>query len=153
MNTSLTPEHVAQLESAKKELAKLPLLGPVTWLFARDPLRRFTFFADLDWRLLPPLVLDQCKLYTKADMPWAFVTWARVSDGVDQRLRSTSPVIAPHEWHNGEHLWLIDVVAPFGGAEELARQAIQEIAPGQSASAWLADTDGQARLKELRGNG
>jgi hypothetical protein len=40
MNTTPTPEQPAQLDSAKKELAKLPLLGPVTWLFARDPLRR-----------------------------------------------------------------------------------------------------------------
>ena len=40
MNTTPTPEQLAQLDSAKKELAKLPLLGPVTRLFARDPLRR-----------------------------------------------------------------------------------------------------------------
>lgn len=153
MKTTRTPDQQAQLATAKKELAKLPLLGPVTWLFARDPLRRFTFFADLDWRLLPPLVLDQCKLYTKAEMPWAFVTWARVSDGVDQRLRSTSPVIAPHEWRSGEHLWLIDVVAPFGGAQELAEQALKEIAPGEDASVWLTDAGGQPRLKNLGSNG
>jgi cytolysin-activating lysine-acyltransferase len=149
MTMSLSSQQQAQLESAKKELAKLPILGPATWLFARDPLRRHTFFADMDWRLMPPLVLDQCKLYTKAEMPWAFVTWALVSDAVDQRLRSSSPVIAPHEWRGGDHLWLIDVVAPFGGGEELARQAVKEVAPGRKASVWLPDASGQARLKEL----
>jgi cytolysin-activating lysine-acyltransferase len=146
-------EQLAQLEAAKKELAKLPLLGPVTWLFARDAQRRFTFFADLDWRLLPPLVLDQCRLFSKEDLPWAFVTWARVSDAVDQRLRSSSPVIAPHEWHSGPHLWLIDVVAPFGEAEEIAKLALSDLAPGGSARVWLLDAAGQPRLKEVRGNG
>ena len=38
-----------QLESARQELTKLPLLGPALWLYARDPLRRFGFFADIDW--------------------------------------------------------------------------------------------------------
>ena len=34
------------LASATKELAKLPLLGPVLWLYARDPQRKHTFVAD-----------------------------------------------------------------------------------------------------------
>jgi cytolysin-activating lysine-acyltransferase len=119
MNTAPNPERRAKLETAKKERGKRPLLEPVTWLFARAPLRRFTFFADLDWRLLPPLVLDQCKLYTKkAGMPWAFVTWAHVNDGVDHWLSSTSPVIVPHEWHSGKQRSLIDVVAPSGGGQK-----------------------------------
>lgn len=63
-----------QIASAKQELEKLPLLGPALWLFARDPLRRYTFVGDLDWRLLPPLVLDQCRLYSREGLPWAFVT-------------------------------------------------------------------------------
>ena len=139
-----------QLESAKKELAKLPLLGPALWLYARDAQRRYTFLADIDWRLMPPLVLDQCRLYTKADMPWAFVTWAFVSDAVDQRLRSTSPLIAPHEWKSGNHPWLIDVVAPFGEAEATALAVVKLIAPGKPVRAWLHDAKGRLTLRELK---
>jgi len=150
---SSSPKLPADIESAKKELSKLPLLGPVAWLFARDPARRYTFFADLDWRLLPPLVLDQCKLYNKAEVPWAFVSWARVGASVDARLRSTTPLIAPHEWRSGQHLWLIDVVSPFSAAQDVARSALQEIAPGEEASVWLPDASGQSQLQALRGNG
>lgn len=143
-----------QLASAKQELEKLPLLGPALWLFARDPMRRYTFIADLDWRLLPPLVLDQCKLYSREGIPWAFVTWARVSDAIDQRLRSAAPVIAPHEWKSGAKLWLIDVVAPFGDAPGIARQALREM-PGAetSASVWLPGADGRSALTEIRRDG
>jgi cytolysin-activating lysine-acyltransferase len=138
-----------QLESAKKELTKLPLLGPAMWLYARDAQRRFTFIADMDWRLMPPLVLDQCRLFSKADMPWAFVTWAFVSDAVNLRLGSTSPVIAPHEWKSGEHPWLIDVVAPFGDVETVAREVANAIAPGKPVRAWLHNAAGQPAMKEL----
>jgi cytolysin-activating lysine-acyltransferase len=142
-------DQAAQFESAKKELTKLPLLGPALWLFARDPRLRFTFIADLDWRLLPPLVLDQCRLYSKADMPWAFTTWAFVSEAVDQRLRSTAPVIAPHEWKSGDKPWLIDVVAPFGDVEAVASEAAAQMSPGKPVSAWLMAAGGQATLKEI----
>ena len=154
-DTPTTPPKpsAADLQSAKKELTKLPLLGPALWLFARDPQRKFTFLADMDWRLLPPLVLDQCRLYSKEDVPWAFFTWAFVSDAVDQRLRSTSPIIAPHEWRSGDKAWLIDVVTPFGGGEPLAIEAIKQFAPGKAVSAWVFDDQGKASLKEFRPNG
>lgn len=108
-----------QFEDARASLAKLPLLGPVLWLYARDERRKWTFLADHEWLLMPPLVLGQCKLYSKQELPWAFFTWAFVNDAVDQRLRSGEFRIAPHEWAQGPHCWLIDGIAPFGGMEEL----------------------------------
>ncbi len=97
---------------------KLPILGPATWLYSLDEARRFRFFADLQSLLLPPVVLDQCKLYQKQGIPWAFITWARGSDEVHARLSSGVTQLAPHEWNSGTHLWIIDCVAPFGGGEE-----------------------------------
>lgn len=139
----------AQMTTARHELAKLPLLGPVAWLLARDAQRRFNFFADIDWRYTPPLVLDQCKLYHRTEIPWAFVSWAWVDDTVDQRLRGGVPTIAPHEWKAGSHLWFIDVLAPFGGAREIAEQALTEIAGAERATFWLPGADGQPHLTEL----
>jgi cytolysin-activating lysine-acyltransferase len=138
-----------QLAAARKELDKLPLLGPAVWLFARDQQRRFTFMSDIDWRLIPPMVLDQCKAYTKMDLPWAFVTWALVSDVVHERLLKGS-VIAPVEWRTGEHLWLIDVVAPFGDVDNVAIETIAAIDPTKIAHAWLPLNNGQSILKEFR---
>ena len=142
----------AQLEAAQKELAKLPLLGPALWLYARDPHRRFTFLSDIDWRLMPPLVLDQCRLFSRVELPWAFVTWAFVSDAVDERLRGSAPIIAPNEWQSGEHAWLIDVVTPFGNAEDVAKETIASVAHGKTVRAWLSGADGRPVLKEFRPN-
>ncbi len=148
MTSSSIPDET-QMASARRELAKLPLLGPVAWLLARDAQRRFNFFADIDWRYTPPLVLDQCKLYNRSEIPWAFVSWAWVSDAVDERLRSGVPTIAPHEWQAGPHLWFIDVLAPFGGAEEIARQALSEIPQASRATFWRQEADGRSQLTEI----
>jgi cytolysin-activating lysine-acyltransferase len=138
-----------QLAAARKELDKLPLLGPVVWLFARDQNRRFTFMADIDWRLIPPLVLDQCKLYSKMDLPWAFVTWAMVSDAIHERLLKGG-VIAPTEWRSGEHLWLVDVVTPFGDAPAVAQETLAGIDPSKVGHAWITSDTGLPALKEFR---
>ena len=96
------------------------------------------FIGDLQGLVLPPVILDQCRLYSKNGIPWAFITWAKVGDAINQRLSSGVAKLAPHEWHSGEHIWLIDTVAPFGGLEEciddlrttlLANQRIHGFAP------------------------
>jgi cytolysin-activating lysine-acyltransferase len=144
-----TPMSAENFNSAKQELAKLPLLGPVAWLFSRDSRLRYTFMADVDWRLLPPLVLDQCRVYSRQDVPWAYSSWALVNDAVNERLRSNAPLIAPHEWKSGPHPWLIDVVAPFGDALAIAKETAAVFAPKQTVHVWLPSADGSMSLKAL----
>ena len=95
------------------------LIGDVCWLMSRTPNRRHMFMADLEWLVLPPLALGQARLYRndKGD-PISFVSWATVSDEVDARLKSGIARLQPGEWRSGPHLWVFDVVAPFGGAAE-----------------------------------
>lgn len=144
MNTPQQPD----FNEAKQALKKLPMLGPALWLYARDARKKFTFIADQDWLVMPPLVLDQCKLYMKGEIPWAFCTWAYVSDEVDARLRSSIPKIAPHEWKSGNHLWLIDVVAPFGELDELIKDLAQTNFAGQAFKAMLPKPDGGVDVRE-----
>lgn len=156
-NTQEVPAHVspeggaaeaanAGLEAAQAALSKLPILGPALWLYARDPNRKFMFLADIDWAVLPPVILDQCRLYTKDNIPFAFFTWALVNDAVDQRLRSGTPRIAPHEWQTGEHLWLIDVVVPFGQTEQMIGELRNAQFPNRKISALLPDPQQGNRL-------
>ncbi len=131
---------LAALEQAKESLAKLPILGPALWLYARDPMKKFMFIGDADWAVLPPVVLDQCRLYTKNGLPYAFVTWALVNDEIDSRLRSAHPKLAPHEWKSGDHIWLMDAVAPFGLLDETLRELRETMFPGRKVCALMPDT-------------
>jgi cytolysin-activating lysine-acyltransferase len=138
---------LAALEQARDGLAKLPILGPALWLYAKDPVKRYLFLADTDWALLPPVVLDQCRLYTKDGLPYAFITWAKVNDAIDARLREGQPKIAPHEWQSGEHVWLIDVVAPFGQRDETLQELRETVFPGRKVCALLPDSSNPSALK------
>lgn len=147
--TEKSPEAaLAVLEQAKDALAKLPILGPALWLYAKDPVKKFMFLGDTDWAVLPPIVLDQCRLYTKSGLPYAFVTWAFVNDTVDARLRSSQAKIAPHEWKSGEHLWIIDAVAPFGQLEATLMELRETLFPGRKVSALLPQSNGTVAVQE-----
>lgn len=141
---------MAPLQEARATLAKLPILGPAIWLYSRDPARKYTFLADIEVTLLPPILLDQCRLFSRDGMPFAFFTWARVSDGVDWRLRGGVLRIAPHEWKSGEHVWLMDAVTPFGGAEPLFEQLRRDALAGQRILSLAPDpgAGGKLALKE-----
>lgn len=130
----MTPEAI---EEATQALSKLPILGPALWLYARDPIKKFMFVGDIDATVLPPIILDQCRLYTKNNLPYAFVTWALVNDEIDSRLRSTQPKLAPHEWKSGENVWLIDMIAPFGHLDETLQELRKSVFPGRRVSALV----------------
>lgn len=132
-NHTMSEHDLAQAQGA---LSKLPILGPALWLYAKDPIRKFTFIAETDWTVMPPIILDQCRLYTRSQIPFAFVTWAKVSDDVHNRLLSGTPKIAPHEWQGGENIWLIDIVTPFGQTDETVQEALS-LFPGQRVHGFI----------------
>lgn len=129
----------AIFEMAKEGLGKLPILGPALWLYARDPLRRFMFVSDIDWAILPPVVLDQCRLYLKDSLPCAFFSWALVNGAVADRLRAGQPKIAPHEWRTGDDVWIIDTVTPFGQFDEMLLELRRTVLAGRKVSILVPD--------------
>ncbi|MFJ4292113.1 toxin-activating lysine-acyltransferase [Cupriavidus sp. NPDC089707] len=130
-------------EQAQRVIKKIPLLGPVSWLMMNNPSTRHAFLADLEWRVMPPLVLEQAKLYMKGEMPTAFVTWAYLSDAVVERYSKPPAHLAPGDWKSGDRVFLVDVFAPYGGTKDvlddlrktvLSGKTIHQLVPGSSES-------------------
>lgn len=111
---------------------RIPLLGPVAWLLMQQPATRHLLLSDLEWRVMPPLLLEQSRIYTRDDLPLAFVSWARLSEEVAQRYRRVPHRLSPADWRSGDRLWLVDVVAPFGGVAELMEDLRLKVFPGQA---------------------
>lgn len=152
VNLNIDEQEMAKLnlEQARDALSKLPMMGPAFWLYGRDPRRKYTFIADMDWLVLPPVVLDQCKLYSNNGIPFGFFTWANVSDEIDARLCSGISKLAVHEWHSGPHVWLIDMVAPFGKLDEMLNELKSTNFAGQKIQALMPDParGGQVIVRE-----
>ena len=126
-------------QQARKVLDRLPILGPVVWLYAHSPFHKHAFMVDVEWMVMPPLVLDQAKLYMKDSAPMAFASWAYLGDKAEKRLLSGETRLAPTDWNSGNRLWLIDLVAPFGSAKDIIKDVRENLFPTQDIKYLVPD--------------
>jgi cytolysin-activating lysine-acyltransferase len=132
----LPPEELAELtalakEQARKVLGKIPMLGAVAWLMMQQAANRHTLLSELEWRVMPALVLNQAKLYLKDGAPMAFVSWARLSEDVAQRYQAAPHHLTMADWASGDQIWLIDLFTPYGGAQEVLKNLREKVFSGQ----------------------
>jgi cytolysin-activating lysine-acyltransferase len=120
----LTPKQADMVklvvEQAQGVLKKLPLLGPICFLAINSPHHRYMFLADFEWRILPPIIIDQAKVYMVENSPIAYASWAFLSSEAAERYKKLGK-LAPGDWKSGNEPWLIDVIAPFGSVEEVLK--------------------------------
>jgi hemolysin-activating ACP:hemolysin acyltransferase len=112
------------------KLAAANFAGAVS-LFMRSPAHRHYTLADLEWCLIPALVLNQfmaaeARLPNGQAMPTAIVLWARVSAEIDARLSAAPryPIrLHPNEWQSGDVIWIIDAL----GEPKAVQQCIEAL--------------------------
>ena len=103
------------------------VFGQVVWLMMNMPQYRHVFLTDLEWMVLPPIRLNQYRLFRASNHIVAFAAWAYLSEAAEARLQEPNPRLAPGDWKSGDRLWLIDLHAPFG-QQELALKELRETA-------------------------
>lgn len=118
-------------EGARSVLAKLPLVGPVVWLMMQQAATRHTLVSELEWRVLPPLMRQQAKLYMRDEAPLAYASWALLSPEAALRYRSAPHQLALNDWSSGDQVWLFDIFTPFGGAQEVLADLRKQVFPGK----------------------
>jgi cytolysin-activating lysine-acyltransferase len=98
--------------------------GHLAYLMARHhAYREYPLAVMTDW-LEVPIALDQVQVFFDAatHAPVGYVTWALLSDDVERRwLNDPSTLLHCSEWNEGDRLWIMDFVAPFGHASDIAR--------------------------------
>ena len=99
------PPELAQLtqaarDGARQALALLPVLGHVTWLMLQQGPTRNTLLGDLEWRVLPPLMLKQARLHMRDEAPLAYVSWALLSADAATRYRAAPHRLAAADRHH-----------------------------------------------------
>lgn len=146
----LNPEEMQHLADvakaqAQKVMSKLPVLGAVSWLMMQQAGLRHTLLSELEWRVMPPLVLEQAKLYMRDGAPVAYVSWALLSEASAQRYRSAPHHLTAADWKSGDQVWMIDLVTPFGGAPEVVQELRQTIFAGRVLHQLLPNDEGPAK--------
>lgn len=121
--------HARSRPLLRRSLAQIT--GEMVWLLSQSPRHKRLQLADLEWLAITPIILRQFRIFYAKNRPLGVALWARVSDEVEKRLTEGNSRLAPKDWKSGETLWLVDIVAPFGGQEAMLRELKRRVFPNQ----------------------
>lgn len=122
------------------------VLGEIVWLMSQSPLHKQFFISDLEWFVMAPVLMQQFRLFYAKNKPIGVVLWARVSPEVEARLAAGTSKLRPQDWKSGDKLWVVEVIAPFGAAEELVKDLKAKVFPNEKIKFVAMGTNG----KEVR---
>jgi cytolysin-activating lysine-acyltransferase len=95
------------------------VLGEITWLMTQSPRHKAIPLGDLEWLVMPAILLRQFRIFYKGEQPVGLALWALADDVVAKRIDAGDTRLAAVEWKSGSNLRIIDIVAPFGGEAEI----------------------------------
>ena len=113
-------ETQAQAAPAPKTVAQV--LGEITWLMTQSPRHKAIPLGDLEWLVMPAILLKQFRMFYNGEQPVGVAIWALVDDLVAKRIDANDKRLTAVEWKSGTNMRIIDIVAPFGGEAEMRAQ-------------------------------
>ena len=128
------------------------VLGELVWLMSQSALHKSFFISDLEWFIMTPVYLQQFRLYYDPQKPIGAVLWGSLSDEVEARLVAGESKMRPQDWKSGDKLWVVEVIAPFGGAEAMVADLKEKVFPGRAIKMLALTTDGKREVSRSGGN-
>ena len=143
----------AQARKQAQEKAASPTiahtLGEMVWLMTRSPLHKHLKIADLEWLLMPAILLNQFRLFRAGEQVVGLALWAYLTPEQAEEM-GKSGRLKPENWRHGTdvlqlvkdqqagkkiepatpalkdgevELWIVDFMVPFATAENKLAQA------------------------------
>ena len=146
------------------------MMGEIVWLMTQSPIHRKLSLADLEWLVMPPIVLGQYKLFRDENQkPIGVALWGYLNEQAEKKLK-TSGKLAPSDWGNGARLdpqkglvaneggtlWLVELIAPFhcnenSHREQMLADLIRTALEGQSVKFMHVDPATKQRTESAIG--
>ena len=98
------------------------MLGEIAWLMTQSPRHKAMALGDLEWLVMPAILLRQFRIFYSGEQPVGVALWALVDDLVAKRIDANDRRLTAVEWKSGAILRIIELVAPFGGEAEMRAQ-------------------------------
>ena len=124
---------------------RFQLLGEITALCMNSPLHCKYQINDITNNFLPPLDLDQFRIYKKGDMPIALITWAYLDESTEEKYQNQQYDLKLNDWNKGDRLWFIDFIANQDVIKEIEYDMKHNLFPTQMAKALRADENGEVK--------
>jgi cytolysin-activating lysine-acyltransferase len=110
----------AQTETPPRTVSQV--LGEIIWLMTQSPRHKALTLGDLEWLVMPAILLKQFRMFYKGAQPVGVALWALADATVAKRIDAGDNRLTAVEWKSGSHMRIIDIVAPFGGEAEMRGQ-------------------------------
>jgi cytolysin-activating lysine-acyltransferase len=107
-------------EAPPKTVAQV--LGEITWLMTQSPRHKAIPLGDLEWLVMPAILLRQFRIFYSGEQPVGVALWALADDLVAKRIDAGDRRLTAVEWKSGAAMRIVDIVAPFGGEAEMRAQ-------------------------------
>ncbi len=122
---SSSPFTEAPPQGASRTVAGV--LGEITWLMTQSAAHRGFFISDLEWMIMVPVMQQKFRLFYDKDKPVGVALWAQINADVEKRLLAGNTRMRPQDWASGQKVWIIEIIAPFGGHDEMLQDFKAEI--------------------------
>ena len=121
------------------------MLGEVVWIMTQSPGHKHFSLGDLEWLVMPALLLEQYRIFRNGTQPLGVALWAYLSPDAEEKLKSGAGRLRPDEWAvgmkldpedgvthgDGGSLWLVDLICPFHTPEnKMADQMLADLITG-----------------------
>jgi cytolysin-activating lysine-acyltransferase len=106
--------------AAPKTVAQV--LGEIVWLMTQSPRHKAIPLGDLEWLVMPALLLRQFRIFYQGEQPVGVALWALADDLVAKRVDAGDRRLSAVEWKSGTTMRIVELVAPFGGEAEMRAQ-------------------------------
>lgn len=139
-------ESGVQAKEPKHPATLAEVLGEAVYLMTKPASHKFMFLADLEWLVIPPIMLRQFRLWRQGNAPLAFASWAFLSEDAENRLLSGVRRLQPQEWNSGDRAWLMDVLAPDAQfAQAMVDELKRAVFPGRVLKGFKPGAGGEGR--------
>lgn len=108
--------HVPQ-PNARPSLDPWDVVGKAAWLWTRSELHRSWNLALFEQEVVRSVELQQFVLATRGGQPAAYLSWGHLSPQAEVSYLADPHSLFGTDLHSGEHLWLLNWVAPSGGTQ------------------------------------
>lgn len=98
------------------------VLGEIAWLMTQSPRHKAMSLGDLEWLVMPAILLRQFRIFYQGDRPVGVALWALADELVAKRIDAGDTRLTAVEWKSGAAMRIVEIVAPFGGEAEMRAQ-------------------------------
>lgn len=116
----MTAESWGSQQDGQPSVSNAAVLGEIIWLLSHSSLHKDWPIGSIQQWVFPALQYGQFRVYHQDQKPVGFVTWALLSKEVEEAYVLNTASLLPPLWQSGDRGWLIDYVAPFGHAKDIA---------------------------------